>query len=124
MEFSSTTDYQTNVHVNWIYFKSIMLSYAVDPMSTFFSLGKQSIRTSKQGSSDVLFSYGLRLDNVKFAHYAVMFTPFEMLGGIAGVFELLIMLIGLFLYPLSEHNFYWSVAKRMFLARTDQDRLF
>lgn len=73
--------------------------------------------------NEAVFKHEFRMDDVTLGYYPIGLTPFEMLGGIGGVFELLIMILGIIMFPLSEHNFIYSAAKRLYFARTDSETL-
>jgi hypothetical protein len=45
------------------------------------------------------------------------------LGNIGGVFELLLLIFGFFIMPVSEHSFYLEAAKKLYFARTSNKNL-
>lgn len=48
----------------------------------------------------------------------------DLLGDLGGVTEVLMLIFGFFLFPISEHAFNLQSAKRFFLAKTEDEQLF
>ena len=48
----------------------------------------------------------------------------DLLGDIGGVTEVAMLAFGFFMFPISEHSFILLAAKRLFLARTDDQEMF
>jgi hypothetical protein len=49
---------------------------------------------------------------------------FNLLGDLGGVKELIVLIFGIFLLPISEHSFILKAAKFLFIARTSNTNLF
>ena len=47
-----------------------------------------------------------------------IYSLFDLLGDLGGVTEVLLIVFGAILYPMSEHSFVMDAMKRFFLART------
>ena len=47
-----------------------------------------------------------------------IYSLFDLLGDLGGVTEVLLIMFGAILYPISEHSFVMDAMKRFFLART------
>lgn len=90
---------------------------------TFYTVGEMTTYSQGFNENEPAFKHEFRMDDVTFGYYPIGLTPFEVLGGIGGVFELLIMLLGLIMFPLAEHNFIYSAAKRLYFARTNSETL-
>lgn len=48
----------------------------------------------------------------------------DLLGDLGGVTEIILIIFGFFLFPISEHSFYVSVARSFFIAKTKDESLF
>ena len=48
----------------------------------------------------------------------------DLLGDFGGANEALVMLLGIFLFPVSEHSFIMSVIKNLFYAKTKESNIF
>ncbi len=67
-----------------------------------------------------MLSFQLYLDNYGVDHHARTFSILDFIGAVGGVFEALLVVFGLFIFPIAEHSFYLSAAKRLYFARTSQ----
>ena len=63
-------------------------------------------------------------DNVEISHERVIYSFLDLLGDLGGVTEIIMVVFGIFLFPISEHSFHTSALKRMFMAKTKDDNLF
>jgi hypothetical protein len=45
----------------------------------------------------------------------------DFLGDVGGILDLLIRFFGIFLFPLSEANFYLSAIKKLFVFKTSEN---
>lgn len=57
-------------------------------------------------------------------HKRKVYGFIDLLGDLGGVLEVIMVLTGAFLFPISEHHFTLQAAKRIFLARTTNSNLF
>ena len=64
----------------------------------------------------------LKAEEVK--HTRKIYGIIDLLGDLGGVTEIVMLVFGFFLFPISEHNFYLQATKRLFLAKTADDNLF
>ena len=46
------------------------------------------------------------------------------IGDLGGVFDLAMTLIGIFIFPISQHSFTLKALSKMYLARTNHNNLF
>ena len=46
------------------------------------------------------------------------------LGDLGGIVEVIMIIFGFFLFPISEHSFYLKAARMLYYARTKDDKLF
>ena len=58
------------------------------------------------------------------SHSRRVYGIFDLLGELGGVMEVMVIIFGLILYPISEHNFYLNAIKKLFFARTDDNDIF
>ena len=49
---------------------------------------------------------------------------FDLLGDLGGVTEVIMICFGFMLYPISEHSFYLKAFKKLFIAKTADDKIF
>lgn len=48
----------------------------------------------------------------------------DLLGDLGGVTEVLMLVFGFFLFPISEHSFYVHAASLLYFAKTEDEKLF
>jgi hypothetical protein len=53
-----------------------------------------------------------------------VFGWFDLLGKLGGITNVMMLLFGFIIYPISEHSYVLKVAKKLFVARTREDKLF
>lgn len=46
------------------------------------------------------------------------------LGDLGGIVEVIMIIFGFFLFPISEHSFYLKAARMLYYARTKDEKLF
>jgi len=52
-----------------------------------------------------------------------VYNVLDLLGDLGGVLEIITLIIGFFIYPVSEFSFILKAAKRLYLVRTNDDKL-
>ena len=63
------------------------------------------------------------LDQQAAVHHRRIYNFFDFLGSIGGVVETIVMILGVLMFPISEHCFVLNVIKQLFLARTFDKQL-
>ena len=53
-----------------------------------------------------------------------MFGFFDLLGRLGGITNVMMILFGFMVYPISEHSFILKAAKKLFIARTRDPNMF
>jgi len=53
-----------------------------------------------------------------------VFGWFDLLGKLGGVTNVMMLLFGFMIYPISEHSYVLKVAKKLFIARTRDTTFF
>jgi hypothetical protein len=48
----------------------------------------------------------------------------DLLGDLGGVTEVIMIVFGLFIFPVSEHSFIIKAVKKLYMAKTKNDKLF
>ena len=48
----------------------------------------------------------------------------DLLGELGGVFELILLIFGFFLFPISEHSFILKAGQKLFYAKSPQNTTF
>ena len=54
----------------------------------------------------------------------IAYNFLDFIGDIAGIYDLIYVVIGIFIYPISKHSFILSAMKKMFLVKTLDSHLF
>jgi len=57
-------------------------------------------------------------------HHRKCYGAFDLLGDLGGVIEVIMVLFGFMIYPISEHSFMLKATKKLFKARTTKNDLF
>lgn len=57
-------------------------------------------------------------------HERAVYGSLDLLGDLGGVTEVVMLVFGFILFPISEHSFTLKAAKKMFKARTAENGLF
>lgn len=63
-------------------------------------------------------------DKVEEIYERRIYNFFDLLGDLGGVSEIIILVFGIFLLPISRHSFTIKATKKLFLARTKLESLF
>ena len=98
--------------------------------SVFYDVGKIGFKPTNIGMK-------ARESKPRLIHRAQMWLHFEeitysrevygfldLLGDLGGITEVLMLVFGFFLFPISRHAFTLRSAKRFFLAKTNDEKLF
>jgi hypothetical protein len=72
----------------------------------------------------LLIDYQLMLTNTVKTHRRVIYDIVALLGDLGGVTEVIMLVMGIILFPISESSYNMMSTKRMFLASTADDELF
>ena len=57
-------------------------------------------------------------------HEREVFNFMDLIGNLGGVMELLTLLIGWFILPVSEHSFILKAFQKLYLAKTNRNDVF
>lgn len=57
-------------------------------------------------------------------HSRRVFGWFDLLGRLGGITNVMMILFGIFVYPISEHSYILKAAKKLFIARSRDENLF
>ena len=57
-------------------------------------------------------------------HSRRVFGWFDLLGKLGGITHVMMIIFGVFLFPISEHSFVLKAAKKLWIARTKDPNLF
>ena len=104
----------------------------IDPMGDatftddFFDIS--SYRESKQQvyrsvAPDEIFSSGFYLDDSEVTLTREVYNFFDFLGDIGGIFDLLVMVMGIFMFRISEFSYNLKVFEKIYLVRTKDPNL-
>ena len=92
---------------------------------TFFQIARTLNRPSARVAvPDHVYSNQLFLQPEQVLHQRSIYGVIDLLGDLGGVTEVIMILFGFFLYPISEHSFILKVSKKMFLGRTKDEQMF
>ena len=73
---------------------------------------------------NLMYNIVLILGQTGIAHKRVRYGIFDLLGDLGGVLEVIMIIFGIFLYPVSEHGFVMKAANKLFFARTNRNDVF
>jgi hypothetical protein len=57
-------------------------------------------------------------------HSIKVFGVFDLLGKLGGITNVMMILFGFIMFPISEHSFVLKAAKKLFIARTRDEDMF
>lgn len=66
----------------------------------------------------------IMLEDESIRHIRYIYNVLDVLGDLGGVTEVIMLLFGFFLFPISEHSFILQALRRLYKARTTDDSLF
>lgn len=75
-------------------------------------------------SNPLLFKTRLYLDPNEIQVIRNVYDVNTLLSDLGGVVRVLMTIFGVLLYPLSQNQFYFEAARRIYLARTKDEKLF
>lgn len=92
----------------------------------FFQVSQTINRPELREKTDFkeYFSSVMMLEAEDIGHTRQIYSLFDILGDLGGVTEVIMLLFGFFLYPISEHSFSLQALKRLYKARTLDDTIF
>ena len=73
---------------------------------------------------DILCRYNFYVSNLQKTHSRTVYGFIDLLGDLGGVLEVIMVVMGAILYPIAEHHYTLQAAKRIFMARTSDPKLF
>ena len=73
---------------------------------------------------NAVFETILTLDNSAQSHVRIVYSFMELLGDIAGIWELVKSFIGILFFKISAISFYISAMKKLFLVKSRKRNLF
>ena len=83
--------------------------------------------TAKSGNSKLdglLYRTQFFLTTEKVSYSRQAYGMLDLLGDLGGVTEVLMIVFGIILFPISEHSFYLHAARLLFLGKTEDESLF
>jgi len=57
-------------------------------------------------------------------HSRRVFGWFDLLGRLGGITNVMMILFGIFVYPISEHSYILKAAKKLFIAKSKDPNMF
>ena len=73
---------------------------------------------------NAVFETILTLDNSAQSHVRIVYSFMELLGDIAGIWELVKSFIGILFFKISAISFYISAMKKLFLVKSRKRNIF
>ena len=104
------------------FMNSVMSLGLLSESISFFQIGKKiqkNINIDKEPHK--LMTSIFFLSSISKMHERKVYSFLELIGDLGGVLEILLLIFGIFINPISEFSFYMKAIKKMFLIRT-QDR--
>ena len=91
----------------------------------FYDIGNQVTRNKRRYvDPKVLYQCYVYLMNEQVKHTRAVYGLIDLLGDLGGVTEVVMIVFGFFLFPVSEHTFTIEATKKLFFASTSDDNLF
>ena len=78
----------------------------------------------KKLTPNLLLEHNFYLDQIVISHKRKVYDVVALLGDLGGVTEVLMLVMGFLLFPISESSYNIMSTKRLFLARTKESNLF
>ena len=72
----------------------------------------------------ILVRINFFISDLQKMHQRAVYGFIDLLGDLGGVLEVIMVLTGAILMPIAEHHFTLQAAKRIFMARTKDSKLF
>ena len=72
---------------------------------------------------NLLYETYIQLKNDSITHVRETYRLIDILGDLGGVIEILMLVLGTFLFPISEHSFILKALQKLYLARTRDKQL-
>lgn len=92
---------------------------------TFFQVGDRVKRYQHPDMEPgLLYNTMFYMQDEYMEHSREAYGTLDLLGDLGGVTEVIMIVFGFLIYPISEHSFTLKAAKKMFLARTTDETLF
>ena len=98
--------------------------------SIFYDVGKQGYKPLNtdarpiEKSPRLLYRTQIFLMSEEITHGREVYGFMDLLGDLGGVTEVIMLVFGIFLFPISEHSYTVQAAKKLFLAKAKDDKLF
>ena len=92
---------------------------------SFYTVGtKNNIRALPDEFPERLFTMNVFLNEEGVKYTREVYTILDVLGDLGGIVEVIMIIFGFFLFPISEHSFYLKAARMLYYARTKDSNLF
>ena len=95
--------------------------------SEFFQIGsvvsRNIVGTAAAGEGKYINTY-FTLQPEIMKHSRRVFGWFDLLGRLGGITNVMMILFGIFVYPISEHSYILKAAKKLFIARSNDSNIF
>ena len=118
------------VRHNYIYSQENWLPMFGEHKDKFFDISR-TIKTEADIAhhhinfmDKILFQSKFFLDMQSINHNRSIYNLLDLLGDLGGVTEVIMAVLGIFLFPISEHSFIIKAAKIVFLAKTKDENMF
>ena len=72
---------------------------------------------------NVMLNIVIGISENKKEHSREVYNLMDLIGDLGGVLDLLVLLAGIFICPISEHSFFLKAFSMLFLAKTHQSEL-
>lgn len=91
----------------------------------FYDIGSKIVRNRRRYiDKKALYQCYVYLKNEQVKHTRAVYGLIDLLGDLGGVTEVIMLVFGFFLFPVSEHNFTIQATKKLFYASTSDNNLF
>ena len=71
-----------------------------------------------------VLKHELFLSQYEMTNQRIVYSLMDYLGDMGGIYELVVRALGVFIFSISNHSFIVSSMKRMFLVKTENNKMF
>ena len=87
----------------------------------FYTVGtKNSVQALNDLTPDRIFVQNVFLNEEGVRYTREVYNILGVLGDLGGIVEVIMIIFGFFLFPISEHSFYMKAGRLLFFARTKE----
>ena len=90
----------------------------------FWDIGRKNQAESKRNEGESVFEMHIGIDSQLNEFEREVYNLIDLLGDLGGVLEILVMICGVFLFPVSEFKFILKAFELLYIAKSSDSNLF